>query len=112
MSRLLLALSFSLIGFAAHADQCAYITLAQAKKAVRVLLSAERVQSFCEPCGETTPETLSVQSLGLRKVDYENYWEVQINESGIDLAYTYVNGKNLAMKAGCEARNVSEQIDE
>ena len=56
-------------------------------------------------------------------MDYENYWpvknywQVQVNEKEIDLAYVFVDSKldgqlvNLAIAADCEVTSVSATID-
>ena len=47
---------------------------------------------------------------------YENYWQVQVNEEGIDLAYVFVDSKldgqlvNLAIAADCKVTDVSATI--
>lgn len=110
MKNLIIVTTITLVSAFSFADQCAYISKAQAKKAVKILLDAKSVKSLCEPCGETNPETVKVESLGLRKAGYQNYSEVVINDKGIDLAYTYVNGKNLAMLSGCPVQDVSPTI--
>jgi len=110
MKKALLITIITLSSVSAFADQCAYISKAHAQKAVKALLETEKVQSLCEPCGETKAQTITVESLGLRKAGYENYSEVVINNKGIDLAYTYVNGMNLAKLVGCTADGVSPSI--
>lgn len=94
----------------AMADQCAYITKAQAEKALKAVLETTKVQTLCEPCGESKPQTLAVKSIGIRDVNYQGYWELFANDKGLDLAYTYVNGLNLAKFAGCSANGVSLSI--
>ena len=46
-------------------------------------------------------------------VGYQNFWQLSINNQGIDLAYTYIPSTvkqktiNLAALAGCTAQDVS-----
>lgn len=110
MKKIVLIALASMMSLSVMADQCAYITKEQAKEALKIAIDANKVESLCEPCGETQAKELEVKSIGISDVDYEGYWELQINGSGVDLAYTYVNGMNLAKLSACEATGVSETI--
>jgi hypothetical protein len=106
----ILLLAFSTQVFA---DQCAYITKEQAKRALRIAVEAEKVELFCEPCGETVPTLVPVvSSIGIRDVNYKGFWELQVNGKGVDLAYTFVDGLNLSKLAKCGSSKVSFSIKE
>jgi hypothetical protein len=100
----------------ALADQCSYITKEQALLAVARLNVGQTIYALCEPCGETKPQAKKITSLAAETVEYEDYWQVQVNNTGIDLAYTFVesgiNGQavNLAGVAGCPASDVSNNL--
>jgi hypothetical protein len=100
----------------ALADQCAYITKEQALLAVARLNVGQTIYELCEPCGETRPQAVGITSLAAETVGYEDYWQVKVNNSGIDLAYTFIqsgiNGQavNLAGVAGCPASDVSNTL--
>lgn len=100
----------------ALADQCAYINKAQALAAVSRLNLGQTVYQFCQPCGDRQPEPLLIKTLSMGTTGYKDFWEVQINGSGIDLAYTFVNAGikdqkvNLAAVAGCPALDVSTTL--
>jgi hypothetical protein len=95
------------------ADQCAYITKEQALIAISRLNIGDMIYLFCEPCGEKYPQPVRIQSLSVEKVDYQNYWQVNINNQAIDLAYVFIpaeidhNFVNLAAIAACPASGVS-----
>lgn len=97
----------------AWADQCAYITKEQALIAASRLNLGDRIYLFCEPCGDRHPQQTTIKSLALKTVDYQNYWQVYINNKGIDLAYVFIPAKidtyllNLAAIAACPAVDVS-----
>lgn len=97
----------------ALADQCAYITKEQAQTAVSRLSLDLTIYSLCEPCGDKIPQPMTIESLGIETVDYQDYWQVKVNNEGIDLAYIYVNSGvdgnflNLAAVANCQATQVS-----
>lgn len=110
MKNLFVVTVITLSSVVSLADQCAFISKAQAEKAVKALIETQSVQSLCEPCGEKRAQNVKVESLGMRKAGYENYSEVVINGKGIDLAYTYVNGLNLAKLVGCPVQDVSSSI--
>lgn len=110
MKKFILASLICFIGTSAMADQCGYVKKSQAEKAVRMLLEADTVQSLCEPCGQKRSTTIKVDSLGLQKIDNQ-LSEVVINGKGIDLAYIYMNGLNLAKLVGCNTQDVSPSIE-
>lgn len=109
MKQLLIILTM-VLSTSAFADQCAYVSKAEAQKALTIVLDAEELQSFCEPCGELRATTTVVKSIGISDVNYDNYWELQVNGVGVDLAYTYVNGVNLSKLVGCYSDGVSTSI--
>jgi hypothetical protein len=92
------------------ADQCAYISKEQAIEAVQILSKTNSVQILCELCGDTEATTLDVKTFGMRSAGYQNYSEVVINDLGIDLAYTYVNGVNLALLVKCPTQGVRPSL--
>ncbi|BAZ45165.1 hypothetical protein NIES4102_21830 [Chondrocystis sp. NIES-4102] len=100
----------------ALADQCAYITKEQAQTAVSRLNLDQTIYSFCEPCGDKIPQPMTIERLGIETVDYQDFWQVKVNNGGIDLAYIFIdsgvdgNFLNLAAVANCQATQVSPII--
>ena len=97
------------------ADQAAYISEKQAKKAVKLLKDKKQIKHLCEPCGDTVPETVEIETIEAVKTDYMDYWEVKINGKGVDLAYIYYKRKknkwmNVAMKLDIEVSDVSKYL--
>ncbi|MEM8674301.1 MAG: hypothetical protein AAGF83_10575 [Cyanobacteria bacterium P01_G01_bin.67] len=98
------------------ADQCAYISKQQALNAISRLDVEQFVYLLCEPCGEKVPQVAKIQNLAMEKVDYQDYWQVKINNQGIDLAYVFIdsgiegNLVNLAAISDCQASRVSTMI--
>ena len=98
---------------AALADQCAYITKEQSLAAIARLNLGNTIYQFCEPCGDIKPTPVSIQELSATSTGYEDYWEVKVNGSNIDLAYTFIDARinnrkiNLAAVVGCPASNVN-----
>ncbi|WP_107669069.1 hypothetical protein [Cyanothece sp. BG0011] len=116
----ILLLGITIISFStqmAYADQCSYIDQEQGLKAASFLKLNQLIYLFCEPCGETTPQPVTIQSISVGTVGYQDYWQVSINNQGVDLAYTYVPSSvgekpiNLAALAGCPAEDVSPFIN-
>lgn len=99
--------------YPALADQCAYISKEQALIAISRLNLGDTIYLFCEPCQENRPQRTVIQSLSVETVDYQDYWQVNINNEGIDLAYVFIPAQvdnhfiNLAATTGCPASNVS-----
>lgn len=111
MKKIVMTMALVLSASSAFADQCAYINKDQAAKAVKTLLNADSVKTLCEPCGETKAVALKeIQSIEIKATGFENTVEIKLDGKSIDLAYTFVNGKNLANTAGCEATGVSEKL--
>lgn len=79
----------------AYADQAAYISKQDAEYAANVIRNYPMVMFYCEPCGDTHWQMESINSVYARYTEFENYWEVVINDKGVDLAYTYVLDKNI-----------------
>ncbi|MBY0516641.1 MAG: hypothetical protein K2P81_07030 [Bacteriovoracaceae bacterium] len=92
------------------ADQCAYVTKQQAKKAVIALINAKEIHELCEPCGETVAQKVVLKSIAMNPTNYQGTYEVTVNGKGIDAAYTYVNKSNLAFAVGCPASDVSRTL--
>lgn len=107
-----LCLTFGLSS-AALADQCSYITKEQSLKAIARLNLGQTIYQFCEPCGDKIPTALSIKDLSAANTAFQDYWEVKVNGSNIDLAYTFIDAGinnqkiNLAAVVGCPAANVS-----
>lgn len=114
MKVVFLAVCFALVvNLPAIADQCAYVDKQQALAAVSRLNPGQMVYEYCQPCGDRRPKPLPIEALSASTTGYEDYWEVKINNSGIDLAYTFVDAGinnqkvNLAAVVGCPAVDVS-----
>ena len=73
----------------------------------------QTIYKLCEPCGETTPTPIIIESLSAGSVGYEDYWQVEVNDSGVDLAYIFIDSGlgnqpiNLAAVSGCPASSIS-----
>jgi hypothetical protein len=107
------------------ADQCAYVSEKQANAAALYLPAGGAFVPFCEPCGDkpfpvgasVTAATSSVNPLPTSATGLDqNFWELQLNGEGVDLAYIYVkqpNGTfiNLAKLAHCPTSGVKTAYD-
>lgn len=109
-----LSLCFTLgLSSTALADQCSYITKEQSLKAIARLNLGQTIYQFCEPCGDKIPTPVSIKQLSAQITGFQDYWEVKVNGSNIDLAYTFIDAGinnqkiNLAAAVGCPASNVS-----
>lgn len=118
----------ALTPFASRADQFAYLDIHQAVAALDVLDHAPRtLQAFCAPCGDARATALDVRDLGIARVwdaagsarPYHDgagnsYWEIEVNGTGIDLAYVYVRTpagwENLALALGLDASDVPRML--
>ena len=97
----------------ALADQCSYVEKEQALTALSRLDVGQTIYKLCEPCGEKSTQATIIENLSMEKVDYQDYWQIKVNNEGIDLAYVFVDSKienkfvNLAAIADCPAERVS-----
>ena len=108
---------FLLVCTSAWADQCAYISKELAIAAVSRLNLEDDIYLYCEPCEDKLPEPIKVTSLVAKTTEYKNYWEIAVNNKGIDLAYTFIKidsddqWLNLAIAVGCPVKGISPILD-
>lgn len=98
----------------AGADQAAWIPEPDANKAASMINPGTEIRKFCQPCGQTSWTPVNVKKIEVRNTSGD-YFQVYINDKGLDLAYTYMNqdGKwrNIAIILGLDVSGVSEYID-
>ncbi|MDR1207489.1 MAG: hypothetical protein LBK26_03690 [Rickettsiales bacterium] len=124
MSRkyLIFAVILSFVCINANADQCAYINKKTTDAAYSILKSVDNYIDFCAPCGDSEPVEKKIDKLEYKQVDYVEdgirFYQIYINDEPMDMAYVYVNRKNLGMMANCEpmprqkVQSVPEYIDD
>ena len=104
---------YAVLCFPALADQCSYITKEQATTAISRLELDRTIYLLCEPCGETNPQPMKIETLAMETVEYQDFWQVKVNDRGIDLAYVFIDSGvddnliNLAAVSNCQATRVS-----
>jgi hypothetical protein len=110
MKKFLVILCLSLFPMVVQADQAAYVSKAEAVKAASVLRNSKEVRHYCQPCGDRRWEREEVKDVQAKHTGYQDFWEVQINGKGVDLAYIYFesNGqwKNVAITLGIKVFDV------
>ncbi|MDM7923162.1 MAG: hypothetical protein QUS14_12755 [Pyrinomonadaceae bacterium] len=97
------------------ADQAAWVSRAEAERALKLLASQQVVRHYCAPCGDKSVRSEVVESIGLFKVEDSEYWEIRVNGKGVDLAYIYFLKKrdrwvNAAMAADIDVSDVPEEL--
>ena len=98
------------VSFSAMADQCQLVSKSMAKKALLMAVETTSLKSFCELCGDEKAKTINVKEIAIADANYGNFWELKINGKTQDLAYTYVNGLNLAKLVGCKTHDVAPAL--
>ena len=101
MKKFTLLALFVVLGFVAKADQLAWITLDQAKTAVKYLSKEKKVILWCACCDNDKKVVVAVSKVSYKKAEGDYYQVVLegINSKGesiveeIDLAYVHVNIK-------------------
>lgn len=93
-------------------DQAAWISKGKADTAKLMLRSGDQLFSYCQPCGDVAPKPIMVKNVRVKYTGSGNYYQLYVNNKGLDLAYVYVNqsGKwtNLAMVLNLPVKGVSK----
>ncbi|HMO27875.1 hypothetical protein [Enterovirga sp.] len=76
----------------ALADQCSWNSKPVAEKALTYLGVGSNVQEFCRPCSDKKASKITVATAESKQVDTD-YYQVQLNGRGVDLAYLFVQQK-------------------
>ena len=113
----MISLTLFVLSTSAFADQCAYVSKAQAARAALLLQNGAEIASLCQPCGEVIAQAKVgvARSVKINDPKYQDLREIKINGQGVDLAYTYVKVApnrfvNVANVIGCQAEGVSAVI--
>lgn len=91
----------------AWADQCSWNSKPVAEKALTYLKVGSIAQEFCRPCSDKMAKKITIATAESKQVD-TNYYQVQLNGEGVDLAYIFVQQKgsktwtNLGRLVKCE----------
>lgn len=99
----------------ASADQCAFVSKAEADDAAALIDVGSTIVEFCQPCGDA-PSSVKVTSVTKAETGFEGTWEVSVNGHGIDLAYTFIengdgNYVNLSKMVDCTSEGVACMLD-
>ncbi len=105
MKKLMAAFLLLILSVTTFADQAAYITKAEADRAVALLKTQKQIKHFCAPCDDKTIRLEDIQTVVAAPTGYQNTWEVKVNGEGIDLAYVYFQTKKSKWK------NVAKELD-
>lgn len=108
----------TLFSITAMADQCSYVSQAEAERASLLLQKGAVVAEYCELCGDSSAAVSVVKFVSLTKVANGKYTQVSVNGQAVDLAYLYLQvapGKkvNVALAVNCadlDASTVSSVI--
>jgi hypothetical protein len=104
MNRITWVLLFTLLlAIPARADQLAYISKKQAKKARKEIRKMDYVYLYCGCCNSDIKELVKVVKVNIKFTGYENFYEVILIyidkfgntvTKGVDLAYVWTNKNN------------------
>lgn len=100
----------------AHADQCGYLDYETFLRAYDLFKNTDVYIDYCPLCDDSIPTEKSIEKLGYKKIqgskDAQFYYEIYINDDPIDLAYAYIDGRNVGILVKCgEIIGVPEFID-
>ncbi|MBC7711874.1 MAG: hypothetical protein H7177_00945 [Rhizobacter sp.] len=107
----------TLFSINAMADQCQAISRQEGERALLLLQTNAKIIEFCEPCLTGLPKSgihsvVETATLETVKLGNETYTEVKVNDSVLDLAYTFVQVApnrfvNVAKAISCETLDES-----
>lgn len=111
-----LVMTFTLLVLSTQvwADQCSTLPndkAIHAKKLISKFIKSNEIaviDIFCEACMDTTPKALVAENVELKNFQVKGYQEIYLNDKPIDLAYTYINGENIANLIGCKTIGVEK----
>lgn len=100
---------------AVFADQAAYVTRAEAERALSKMKDVKQIKHYCAPCDDKSVRTEDVNTIEIAPTEDGKYWEVKVNGEGIDLAYVYYQAKkgkwkNAAKEAKIEVSDVPDEL--
>ena len=105
---LFILLFFPLSG---KADLCAYLDKDTFNKAYEILSNASEYTEYCPICDGAVAKTHIIYKIAFLQPNDSTY-EIYINDAPVDIAYTYVDNKNVGLAADCpEIYNLSWTID-
>lgn len=111
-----LCAAFLAAGWSAAADQAAYMAAEDAQRALEHLAPGQELRHYCEPCGDTRYIVTEIRRAEALAAGHENWHEVRVNGTGVDLAYAYVRidgaWRNLALHLGLAVTGVPEVLPE
>ena len=108
-----LILSFALLFFPSlgKADLCAYLDKSTFDKAYDILSKTTDYIEYCPLCDYATANSHTIQQLTFMQPD-DNTYEIYINNTPVDIAYIYIDEKNLGVEADCvEIYKIPDIID-
>jgi len=112
---IVLGFSFFIISATtAFADQAIWIKKSDADKALQMIHPGMTVRKYCAPCGDSTWTSLTVKEVKVNQKE-KDFFEVNVNGEGIDLAYIYIENqgrwRNLAMMLNLNVADVPEYLE-
>lgn len=99
-----------------QASQCHILPKKQAKKAISILTRFKKlnpiavIDIYCEACRDLAPKPVVIDSVTKENFQVNGFEKVLVNNQKIDLAYTYINGENVANMIGCQATGVAHHL--
>lgn len=106
-----MAISLTLVD-GVWADQAAYLEREAVVEAGNRIDLDQQILFYCQPCDDGEAESVVVTQIGVHYTGFEDYFELRLNDRGVDLAYTYVSDgdrwQNLALLLGLEVVDVPQ----
>jgi len=109
MKKLITVFLLLILSVTTFADQAAYITKAEADRAVALLKTQKQIKHFCAPCDDQNVSLEEIKTIEAVPTGYQNTWEVKINGEGIDLAYVYFQTKKGKWKNAAKELDIKVQ---
>lgn len=112
----LMAIYSSIAACSAFAGHCKYLSAKYATEAFKDLSKYSKsaylpiVDRYCAECMDEYVKPVVIEDIEYRPHQVKGYAGIVINGKEVDLAYLYLNGKNLGHRYNCKTPVASEYL--
>lgn len=114
---LFLPFIFSLtVPLAASGYHCRYLSAKYATEAFKALSQYKEqnylpiIDRYCESCSDSYVKPIVIEDIKYLPYQVKGYASLAINGKEVDLAYLYLDGKNLGYRFNCKTSAASEYL--
>lgn len=112
-----LAILFILPGVCfGESGHCKFLSAKYAAKAftdLSALVKAKEIpviDKYCASCNDPYVKPIVIEKVGYKPHQVKGYASISINDKEVDLAYLYLNGRNLGYTYHCKTQAATEYL--